>query len=140
MEGRVRRLRRSPSGETAEVQTAQSQPSVGMPMEVPLPRKVRVASIRLEQFHRYLGLETELPCGFPWEKTPRTSFPSSYSCCETALADDAGTDGAGTAGALAGGFAGGGAGERLGDFEEAHPQFEEGAVEEAAFVDGECAL
>ena len=47
-EGRVRRLRGSrgsPEGEMAEVQTAQSQPSVGMPMEVPLPRKVRVASI-----------------------------------------------------------------------------------------------
>ena len=28
-----------------EVQTAQSQPSVGTPIEVPVPRKVRVASI-----------------------------------------------------------------------------------------------
>ena len=45
MEGRVRRLRGSPSGETAERQTAQSQPSVGTPMEVPEPRKVRVACI-----------------------------------------------------------------------------------------------
>ena len=32
-------------GDMAEVQTAQSQPSVGTPMEVPLPRKVRVACI-----------------------------------------------------------------------------------------------
>ena len=32
-------------GDMAEVQTAQSQPSVGTPMEVPLPRNVRVASI-----------------------------------------------------------------------------------------------
>ena len=45
--GRVRRLRGSPVGESAEVQTAQSQPSVGTPMEVPVPRKVRVASIVL---------------------------------------------------------------------------------------------
>lgn len=45
MEGRVRRLREPPPGETAEAQTAQSQPSVGTPIEVPLPRKVRVASI-----------------------------------------------------------------------------------------------
>ena len=46
MDGRVRRLRGSPiRDETAEVQTAQSQPSVGTPMEVPVPRKVRVASI-----------------------------------------------------------------------------------------------
>ncbi len=44
--GRVRRLRGSPSGETAEAHTAQSQPSVGTPIEVPVPRKVRVASIR----------------------------------------------------------------------------------------------
>ena len=34
-------------GEMAEVQTAQSQPSVGTPMEVPVPRKVRVACHRL---------------------------------------------------------------------------------------------
>ena len=47
MEGRVRRLRGSPVGETAEAQTAQSQPSVGMPIEVPEPRNVRVACIRL---------------------------------------------------------------------------------------------
>ena len=45
MDGRVRRLRGSPLGETAEEQTAQSQPSVGTPIEVPLPRKVRVASL-----------------------------------------------------------------------------------------------
>ena len=31
--------------ETAERQTAQSQPSVGTPIEVPVPRKVRVACI-----------------------------------------------------------------------------------------------
>src|SRR5437870_3723486 len=48
-EGRVRRLRGSPEGETAEAQTAQLQPSVGTPMEVPLPRKVRVASIVSER-------------------------------------------------------------------------------------------
>ena len=51
-EGRVRRLRGegagSPgAGETAERQTAQSHPSVGTPIEVPLPRKVRVACIGL---------------------------------------------------------------------------------------------
>ena len=34
----------------ASVQTAQSQPSVGTPMEVPLPRKVRVACICLLRF------------------------------------------------------------------------------------------
>ena len=45
MEGRERRLRESPLWETAEVQTAQSQPRVGTPIEVPLPRKVRVESI-----------------------------------------------------------------------------------------------
>ena len=44
-EGRVRRLRGSPRAMTAERQTAQSQPSVGTPIEVPLPRKVRVASM-----------------------------------------------------------------------------------------------
>ena len=32
-------------GSVTEVQTGQSQPSVGTPMEVPLPRKVRVACI-----------------------------------------------------------------------------------------------
>ena len=47
MEGRVRRLRGSRSGETAETQTAQSQPRVGMPIEVPVPRKVSVACMRL---------------------------------------------------------------------------------------------
>jgi hypothetical protein len=41
MEGRVRRL--GDAGSYAEAQTAQSQPSVGTPMEVPLPRKVSVA-------------------------------------------------------------------------------------------------
>ena len=44
-EGRVRRLRRSPVGDVAERQTAQSQPRVGTPIEVPVPRNVRVASI-----------------------------------------------------------------------------------------------
>jgi len=51
-EGRVRRLcgegTGSPSaGETAETQTAQSQPSVGTPIEVPVPKNVRVACIGL---------------------------------------------------------------------------------------------
>ena len=51
-EGRVRRLRGEGAGtpgagETAERQTAQSHPSVGTPIEVPLPRKVRVACIGL---------------------------------------------------------------------------------------------
>jgi hypothetical protein len=45
MEGLVRRLRESPAGDMAEVHTAQSQPSVGTPIDVPLPRKVRVACI-----------------------------------------------------------------------------------------------
>src|ERR1700735_2482556 len=55
MEGRVRRLRESPCGETAEVQTAQSQPSVGTPMEVPVPRKVRVACIFTDYLADYAG-------------------------------------------------------------------------------------
>ena len=41
-DGRVRRLCGS-----VEVQTAHWQPRVGTPMEVPLPRKVRVASMRV---------------------------------------------------------------------------------------------
>jgi hypothetical protein len=36
-------------GDIADVQTAQSQPSVGTPIDVPLPRKVRVASIVSER-------------------------------------------------------------------------------------------
>jgi hypothetical protein len=46
-EGRVRRLRGSPVGDVAEVQTAQVQPRVGTPIEVPLPRKVSVACIEV---------------------------------------------------------------------------------------------
>ena len=53
MEGRVRRLCGDGGGSpgaagVAEVQTAQSQPRVGIPMEVPLPRKVRVACMGSE--------------------------------------------------------------------------------------------
>src|SRR5271154_1681805 len=46
IEGRVRRLRGSPVGETAETHTAHRHPMVGTPIEVPVPRKVRVASMR----------------------------------------------------------------------------------------------
>jgi hypothetical protein len=46
IDGRVRRLRGSPPGEVAEVQTAHVQPSVGTPMEVPEPRKVSVACMK----------------------------------------------------------------------------------------------
>ncbi len=46
-EGRVRRLREL--GRRASRQTAQGQPRVGTPMEVPVPRKVRVAIIRVKE-------------------------------------------------------------------------------------------
>src|SRR5438445_494583 len=54
-EGRVRRLRGSPPGETAERHTSHSQPSVGTPMDVPVPRKVRVAFIGLADDARFSG-------------------------------------------------------------------------------------
>ena len=48
--------------------------------------------------------------------------------------------GAGSAGGRPGCFGGGGAGEGLGDLEEGHAEFEEGAFEEAGLVGGEIAL
>src|ERR1035438_2562209 len=49
-EGRVRRLRGSPVGDVAEVQTAQVHPSVGTPIDVPEPRNVSVASMKICRF------------------------------------------------------------------------------------------
>ena len=45
MEGRVRRFRGFPYAEVAETHTTHSHPSVGTPIDVPLPRNVSVATI-----------------------------------------------------------------------------------------------
>ena len=81
-------------------------------MEVPLPRKVRVASINL--------------------------YASGLSLSDDAGAAGAGAPRSGLAGLS--GFGGSGAGEGLGDLEEAHTELEEGAVEEAGLVGGEVVL
>jgi len=60
--------------------------------------------------------------------------------CLHRLANDTRADGVWTATCGRSGFGGGGAGEGLGDLEEGHAEFEEGAFEEAVFVWGEVAL
>src|ERR1017187_6951686 len=65
---------------SVEVQTAQVQPSVGTPMEVPVPRNVRTPSIRiLKRFSNLGGVSRFLQGGsLLWEKaTKRLRFLST---------------------------------------------------------------
>ena len=91
-----------------DVQTAQSHPSVGTPMEVPVPRNVRVACMSLS--------------GRCWARPRLAGARTSAGPPGWRLS------------------VGGGASEGLGDFEEAHADFEERAVDELGLLRSEVAL
>src|SRR5450756_3071198 len=89
MEGRVRRLRGSPVGEVASAQTAQTHERVGIPMEVPLPRKVRVASICLMHSQNNSEVEAMLQRGLSREHAKERHW--RFDSPAAKLTDDAGT-------------------------------------------------